>query len=1681
MNQNQIQQLTIHLSQALDQNYDVVNMEAVLSVICALEGTTITKDQLEATRLAKYINQLRRRTKNEQLARRAKSLLKKWREMVGIQQTNDSQPQPLPHSSQKAIVGPNISESNIVENDVKAHQYSLVPPSTSHTPTQRVIYDLHSNIDSLESHCITDTQQHQTTNFSNFITHININHGEESMVNCKATNKHQRAIEPHKSCMFINEHSSNSVSNLAVGNNDKLLQASIVIDIVSDSDENDSGIQPTSQKEFATSSSALTFPAVYPRPKKLKKEKKRKERGQQSLINIKEGNSQHSKNAYKSTDSNCFPIKEGKGPITYRADSEILSLSNSSMSSILSGDALSGNSQNKVRTTTSDLTFAGRFKSASQMDPSIHDNSSVLASDPKPVCKVNEASNVEQPTRQIYEDYINNDSSTSCSRLSPFEELEAKQSQIHSKSFVDRNKQQIPTFLSLKPHDNHSAEYHENVVSQTPKKRGRKKGSKGVDSVIAKESRLSQQILLGSGAKKVKTTKELFNEIQGRKLNISYNRADTFLPLNNLSNASTLRSRESRSLLTRPTSSCSETSIHSPQILEAYSANISFGGIESKFSNIIEDTGNTDSDTITSEPSRDSTKSGEIKRAPSLDSISNSLQTSSVKTSISKSILLNHNDVTTQLMHLVNSLRSPLSVNDTEKLYQAQIVPCTCVIVEETQNLSTGQSNSVSQLKIETGDLNNIKSNVDYDDYSDQDTKKNEQVSLKIDKSVVDETTFLIPQKAMKSIFDLDFDDDDDPLHSIINNISPAESTSSFQRTIKHDNDNVYDLKSLKKVGLSNEANKIEMQAVVSDNQDEDDSEKVPETLSMYIVDEDPDCVAKRRFTVQTNNVTNYHINALHNYYVPNINGNWNSINSQLFLKSTISEFFKKKNLYEVSDGADVVPKYSSLTYDRIPKDLGYLKFPKNVKRKFLKSRIPPFLGVAKCLPSCRQASKRAKNDLKLSVLKHSELLTKLHPELNVETTNDHSSPLRVDVDTHDNTNKIQKQMQYSDGADNNTTLSCNLLKLVNIKSTALPDDGMITLSRLTSRSSSSCSTSSLIITQNSINKKLRNQRAHTTNTEQIEQNVVERNRKKRRKATKLTEIDTAEHENENTTKPRLKRIKIAINGCVATQRQISLVSSSDDESKNVDGGETRSELNDTEATGYLSTGSGYNNHEKNQTASEDEHEHEHGSFRSHSTTIDSIGADEDGNLENDIENEYDNNSNDEEYAIIQKPIMGGSNNHIVLTIKKTPSKINSPVNSISAISPIVAHSSIGVLKAETEIQTAKYRNFNNINNNNNNSTGSEITAYHQHQFYNLSSLVPISSLTGKTTEYNGVKDTTISHTCLKSFHKCYRYRCRRRYRRPQTHQSCQKETIDIELKHLFNEKNISQTTQPMIKTHRKLFFPNELKIKDNIGRKDRIINYSSSSSNYDDDSEKEQENFSTSSDKTETFKIDFAHNYKLKIETDTSASTARNSAQREDPHLSSSEDESEEILFGNHNNDNDNRDYGTTFETIQNELPLNNNGMLPSFNSIYSKHLLNQNENSILASDVKDVTTLESLQNENCDDVNSICYNNNNLSLIKPHSLGSNTPINNNDNDTNDEQRAAKVIENNSSKVLENNENVNGNLNPHVEYRTGIRTIVEDDPSTSRIQQFKEWHEVLHLQSYNNEPLIVLPYVVLE
>lgn len=80
--QNNVTELTQKLLRSLDSNYNVIDMPAVIEVISQLEKIAITKELLETTRLGKYVNQLRRNTTNKLLAKRAKDLVKKWRDTV---------------------------------------------------------------------------------------------------------------------------------------------------------------------------------------------------------------------------------------------------------------------------------------------------------------------------------------------------------------------------------------------------------------------------------------------------------------------------------------------------------------------------------------------------------------------------------------------------------------------------------------------------------------------------------------------------------------------------------------------------------------------------------------------------------------------------------------------------------------------------------------------------------------------------------------------------------------------------------------------------------------------------------------------------------------------------------------------------------------------------------------------------------------------------------------------------------------------------------------------------------------------------------------------------------------------------------------------------------------------------------------------------------------------------------------------------------------------------------------------------------------------------------------------------------------------------------------------------------------------------------------------------------------
>lgn len=79
---NNAHELSNRLLNALDNNYNVVDMHTVHEIISLLERINITKELLETTRLGKHVNELRRKTTDPSLARRAKVLVKRWRDLV---------------------------------------------------------------------------------------------------------------------------------------------------------------------------------------------------------------------------------------------------------------------------------------------------------------------------------------------------------------------------------------------------------------------------------------------------------------------------------------------------------------------------------------------------------------------------------------------------------------------------------------------------------------------------------------------------------------------------------------------------------------------------------------------------------------------------------------------------------------------------------------------------------------------------------------------------------------------------------------------------------------------------------------------------------------------------------------------------------------------------------------------------------------------------------------------------------------------------------------------------------------------------------------------------------------------------------------------------------------------------------------------------------------------------------------------------------------------------------------------------------------------------------------------------------------------------------------------------------------------------------------------------------------
>lgn len=90
--------------------YHIKDFDRVSEIFDQMFELPITRELLETTRLARYVNQVRRSLTNEVLARRAKNLLRKWREAVLPNPANQQQQQVMVNFFEEYITNERILE-----------------------------------------------------------------------------------------------------------------------------------------------------------------------------------------------------------------------------------------------------------------------------------------------------------------------------------------------------------------------------------------------------------------------------------------------------------------------------------------------------------------------------------------------------------------------------------------------------------------------------------------------------------------------------------------------------------------------------------------------------------------------------------------------------------------------------------------------------------------------------------------------------------------------------------------------------------------------------------------------------------------------------------------------------------------------------------------------------------------------------------------------------------------------------------------------------------------------------------------------------------------------------------------------------------------------------------------------------------------------------------------------------------------------------------------------------------------------------------------------------------------------------------------------------------------------------------------------------------------------------------
>ncbi|XP_055383118.1 putative uncharacterized protein DDB_G0282133 isoform X2 [Condylostylus longicornis] len=563
--------------------------------------------------------------------------------------------------------------------------------------------------------------------------------------------------------------------------------------------------------------------------------------------------------------------------------------------------------------------------------------------------------------------------------------------------------------------------------TKTPKKRGRKKGSKGVDAVLAAQisntnfmnsqlfessSKLLSVVSLTAGNKKVKTTKELLADIQNRKIGSSATSSPTLLNQSQSADRSLPPSRPvsrppSRPLsraASRPTSRapsvCSDRS-HSPSTSDACTLITTATSTPDQFGNVLQVDYSSDSNLTL--PGNSNLTSQSVKQS------STNAENTSMNVHQNSDIADCHKTVIEDEIRSLKAQLEPLQYDDIQKRFQELIeteIPCTCTLREvDMQPTNIEKSDSAENLStvgvLEISVRDSERENDSSNSHSKNTVHHNKNVFSKMQKENKTQSVTKIENqpKPKKSIFDLDYEEHNDPLNSIMFQAADVSAINSVP--INNEPDNRVELMSSdsndsnskdsqtnkKKLGelqvekkIFDELSQVPMQQDTIHNSDflfgmkaEHDQAEFFFPTTQFKIIEDPNCLAKQYYEIQTQQMTKFRINALHNCYISDVNGDCSteddnedvcnhaddddiseieelqSFNPAEIVYDSVKLLFPDyvdienyNNEKKVSNDEDfiyenVVPLYSDLVHDIIPKSLCNIMYDENILRKFKK------------------------------------------------------------------------------------------------------------------------------------------------------------------------------------------------------------------------------------------------------------------------------------------------------------------------------------------------------------------------------------------------------------------------------------------------------------------------------------------------------------------------------------------------------------------------------------------------------------------------------------------------------------------------------------------------------------------------------------------------------------------------